>query len=271
NGYIRRKKGDETWGPWGISSAYTSASLSIRRLLAQRTQQPENGEGAEPQKDSSDVATPLKNFSPLLVDAVREKKKSDSNGVPEGASGERSHAFFNVSGGSPLSHTHVLSQAHPEVGTDERNGVSQELQEEVKSVSGDASNLLNFFRGSASHSKVKKNEKITATGATVEKDLAEKKSNGSKIVQGDSPLAGGVSEIGVKRPAPLSITAQVSVGNLDQPTLSGKVDSFKDISQDLSRPFFYLPSDEEDSVATLDEVDRELLKDPDLYPSPVTR
>ncbi|XP_068220882.1 trafficking kinesin-binding protein 1 isoform X2 [Palaemon carinicauda] len=254
---VRKKRGqcmrqsssevDENWGPWGISSAYTSAALTLRRLRG--TQKNPND------KDESDFCTeedsvppPRTQLTYFESDQLKDK------------TGERSIAFNNVCGGSPLSHTHVPSHAYSKVGADEGDFEPVEADSSparpktTAAASGDTSNLLNFFKGSASHKKVKGNEKI-AKDSPKGSSSKEDASNGRKIVK-DKLLSGATEEGVVDTGTPPSVKKDL--------TIDEKLDSSN--KETLHRPFFYLPSDEEDSV--IDDLDRELLKDPDLYPVP---
>ncbi|XP_066977532.1 trafficking kinesin-binding protein 1 isoform X3 [Macrobrachium rosenbergii] len=238
---------DENWGPWGISSAYTSAALTLRRLLVTQKNPNDKEERGSSEEDDS-APTPRTNF--IYFESDKNKEKS----------GDREIAFSNVSGGSPLSHTHVPSHAHSKVGADEGDIESKETDATpprattvTAAASGDTSNLLNFFRGSASHSKVKGNEKI-AKDSTKGSSSNEQSSNGRKIVK-DKLLSGATEEGVVDSGGPST--------KKDRPIDEKLEPSNKETPH---RPFFYLPSDEEDSV--IDDLDRDLLKDPDLYPVP---
>lgn len=202
---------EATVGPWGLSEAYRSASLALRRLRHKNDK-----EEAEDSDTSSEERYPAR-------PKVTSVQTSDTNNQK---SPER--ALVNTHGGAPLAHTNRASRTYYTVGGGDGNGVIEEEDENSRSSSA-SSIIADTSRDAGSG---RQHEIAHATN--------DSSKNGRKIGQVTNPLTG-----------------------------DAKLESTQ---QPPSRPFFFLPSEDEDegSATYADTIEQELLKDPDLYPFPKT-
>lgn len=218
---------------WGLSGPYTSAIQISSRLWASHNT-------SRCAVTNTDVTTGKKS-----CDSVSKAFESKNTGIKKAKS---SLVLANVLSGDLLSHIHVPSHAHHQVGADEGDvfGSSNHGDQSSKALASDVTSISNkILRGSDSHSTVINNE-ITKYGIVAEHHTTNI-NYGRKIVQ--ASIATDATGVGV-------------VGSTEQQdSKNGKLDN----SKEPHKPFFYLPSEDEDSSH-----DDHLLKDPDLYPVPKT-
>nr|XP_045615262.1 trafficking kinesin-binding protein 1-like isoform X5 [Procambarus clarkii] len=225
--------GDANLGPWGLRGAYKSVALTSRRLWSAQFHNEEE-EGGEQESSL---------WSPTGPPSVNDTNDS----VREDDGDKRDCAFVNTFGGAPLSHTNATSHAHAQVGADEGDIVKvTDLKQDGRAlkVSGDVPRDSNISKASGAAALLS-NGKITK-GKPIARE-ADYNRNGREIEKASLPS--GAIKVGV-------------VDNLKSGTLESS-------TKTPQRPFFFLPSeDEEDSSTLAYAIDQDLRGDPDLYPVP---
>lgn len=215
---------------WGLRGSYTSAIQISSRLWASHNT-----------SRDADTSTEVTNE---IIQCSSVNKPCESK-----CTNFEKTIFFTqaeILGEAPLLHIHVPSHAYCQVGADEGDAFGSNSHGDRSStalVSAVTSTRNKIQRGSDSHSTVNKNE-ITKYDIVAE----QRNTNinyGREIVQ--ASLAPGATGVGV-------------VGSIEQQK-NGKLDN----SKESLKPFFYLPSEDDDSSH-----DEQLLNDPDLYPVPKT-
>ncbi|XP_042205718.1 uncharacterized protein LOC121854962 [Homarus americanus] len=229
-------EGNKDLGPWGLRGAYKSVALTSRRLWTAQHHRDE--------EKSEEQGSSARSSSELLVNRVDDCLSKEDKG-------KRDSALANVFGGAPLFHTHAPSHAHVQVDTDDNEvfTVSNfKKGDNAPKVSGDSPNCSNISKASIA-SFERNNEKITKTKPLVHQD--DNSRYGRKIEQANPPS--GATEVGV-------------VGSL-QPSVTNTT-TLEPSKEPRSRPFFFLPSEDEEEASHTDSADHNLRSDPDLYPIP---
>ncbi|XP_069943670.1 trafficking kinesin-binding protein 1-like isoform X4 [Cherax quadricarinatus] len=230
-------QGDANLGPWGLRGAYKSVALTSRRLWSAQFHNEE--------KETGEVQSSLWSpADPPPVSGTDDCSKEDDQG-------KRDCAFANAYGGAPLSHTHAVPRAHAQVDGDEGSFVKvSDLREGSRElrVSGDVPKGSTISQASGASSGVKNGE-ITKAGSLDHHNGNSR--HGRKIVPTNSPP--GAVEVGV--------VENLKPGTAHTTTLEAS----KETTQ---RPFFFLPSEDEEESSYSEGIEQELRRDPDLYPLP---
>lgn len=218
---------------WALRGPYTSAIQISSRLWASHNTSRDAVTDTEEAKERNQCNSVIRSCE---IKCTNFKKAKSS------------FALADILGRAPPLHTYVPSHAHCQVGADEGDafGSSSHADRSSTALASAVTSITNkILRGSDSHSNVNNNE--IANYDTVAEQHDTNSNYGRKIVQ--ASLAPGATGVGV-------------VGSKEQlENKNGKLDN----SKEPPKPFFYLPSEDDDSSH-----DEQLLKDPDLYPVPKT-